>query len=99
MNEILHKMVDSLVIGDSEKAKEHLSQYFNGVASGMISDPTPAEKKVEESTKYAFDVFKDGKKIDTVFSTSDSAEEMKKSLIDHDGYDSDISVKLRKEKK
>lgn len=95
MNAILHKMVDSLVAGDNEKAKEQLSQYFNDVTSNIIADQTP-DKQVDESTKYAFDVYKDDKKIDTVFSTSDSVEDMKKSLIDHDGYDSDITVKLRK---
>lgn len=42
-----------------------------------------------------WDVFLDGNWIDTVFCTVGSyeAEEMRKSLIDHDGYDPQITVK------
>lgn len=44
----------------------------------------------------AFEVFKDGKQIDKLFySDSDKVteEDVKKSLIDHDGYDPDIEVR------
>jgi hypothetical protein len=47
------------------------------------------------SKQRSFDVFLAGKKIDTVFATDYSAEEMLKSLIDHDGYDPRISVYRR----
>ena len=42
----------------------------------------------------AYDVYLNGKHIDTVFYTGyDGPEEVKKSLIDHDGYDPRIVVK------
>ena len=47
------------------------------------------------SKQRSFDVFLDGKEIDTVFATNYSAEEMRKSLIDHDGYDPRIVVYRR----
>jgi hypothetical protein len=47
------------------------------------------------SKQRAFDVFLAGKEIDTVFATDYSAEEMRKSLIDHDGYDPGIVVYRR----
>lgn len=41
-----------------------------------------------------WDVFLDGKKIDTVFCTPDcDADYVRRSLIDHDGYDSRIEVR------
>lgn len=41
----------------------------------------------------AFDVYLDGVLLDTVFADSDlSVESVKKSLIEHDGYDEDIVV-------
>ena len=44
----------------------------------------------------AFDVYLDGKHIDTVFASVGAydAEEMKKSLINHDGYSSGIEVEV-----
>lgn len=49
----------------------------------------------------AFNVYLHGKKIDTVFYNDNfKAEEVKESLINHDGYEQDIKVvkarKLRK---
>lgn len=44
----------------------------------------------------AWDVFLNGKEIDTVFYTTDprrTPEEVKKSLVEHDGYDGNIVVK------
>jgi hypothetical protein len=46
----------------------------------------------------AFDVFLRGKNIDTVFYSPTSnvtTEEVKRSLVDHDGYDSRITVRRR----
>lgn len=43
----------------------------------------------------AFDVFQDGKEIDTIFyavNDTISAEEVKDSLVNHDGYDPNIEV-------
>jgi hypothetical protein len=50
---------------------------------------------------YAYDVFRPHRerperlvKIDTVFANYRDAEEMRRALIDHDGYREDITVKL-----
>jgi hypothetical protein len=44
----------------------------------------------------AWNVYLRGKLIDTVFFTTDyTAEEVRRSLIDHDGYDSGITVRRR----
>lgn len=48
----------------------------------------------EDAPQVGWDVFLRGKKIDTVFSIpSDTADEVKRSLIQHDGYDRAITVK------
>ena len=93
MNQNLNQMVNALVSGENDKAKEYLSQYFNEVGSKLINGQSPQPTQpVNESC--AFDVYKDGKKIDTVFcSDKDTAADVKKSLVDHDVYDSDIVVK------
>lgn len=97
--EHLHTVVSSLVNDDSDTAKDALSQYLQSRASEMINGTpsAPTDSSVTEGTKFAYDVFKDGKKIDTVFQTSDEdVADVKKSLVDHDGYDGDIVVKKRK---
>lgn len=49
------------------------------------------------SATVAYRVSLHGKNIDTVFSSQSSADEVKRSLINHDGYDSAIKVsKARK---
>jgi hypothetical protein len=40
----------------------------------------------------AWDVYLNGRLIDTVFANGYDAEEMRRSLIDHDGYDYRIEV-------
>lgn len=60
------------------------------------------EGRVEESlNETAWDVFLKGKKIDTVFYDSDvDGDRVKRGLINHDGYDSEITVrKARKARK
>lgn len=43
-----------------------------------------------------WDVFLNGKKINTVFYNNGiSAEDVKKSLVEHDGFNTNIKVKLR----
>ena len=43
--------------------------------------------------QQAFDVYLNGRNIDTVFYSGPvDADEVRRSLIDHDGYDSDIEV-------
>lgn len=95
INQDLNQMVTALVDGDNDKAKEHLSQYFNSVASKSINEPaTPAQQPPSPVNEAAYDVYLNKKLIDTVFFNGYSAEEVKKSLIDHDGYDSGIVVKV-----
>lgn len=102
MSQFLNKMVHALVGGDKDTAKEQLAQHLNSVAARLInqsdtSQETTPVAPVNESN--AFDVYKDGKKIDTVYYKGDeTAADVKKSLVDHDGYDSDIVVKQRKTK-
>ena len=53
---------------------------------------------VEGSTAY--DVYLNGKLIDTVFQSDPSnPEDVKRSLVNHDGYDSEIVVKKARRKK
>lgn len=40
----------------------------------------------------SFDVYLNGERIDTTFHQGETVEEQKRSLIDHDGYDSGIEV-------
>ena len=48
----------------------------------------------------AWNVYLRGKLIDTVFFTTDyTAEEVRRSLIDHDGYDSGITVRRQAKSK
>jgi hypothetical protein len=47
----------------------------------------------------AFNVYLNGKLIDTVFysdSSNETCEDVKRSLVNHDGYDSAIVVKKQK---
>jgi hypothetical protein len=53
-----------------------------------------ANKTIQE-----YDVYRNGKKIDTIFYNfpcNESSDDVKKSLIDHDGYPCDIRVVKRK---
>lgn len=45
----------------------------------------------------SFDVFLNGELIDTVHATNYTVEEMRMSLINHDGYHPDITVQLDEE--
>jgi hypothetical protein len=49
---------------------------------------------------FAYDVYLNGKNIDTVFfSHSNSVDEVREGLINHDGYDPCIEVIERKKEK
>ena len=50
------------------------------------------------SKQQAFDVYLGSRCIDTVFAQGYDAEEMRRSLINHDRYDSRITVRLRRER-
>lgn len=48
---------------------------------------------MNEDKQKAWDVYLDGKHIDTIFYTTPVTEkEVLRSLIDHDGYDPNITV-------
>lgn len=49
-------------------------------------------KKTKKLKAIAYDVYLSGELIDTVWFTGYTATEVKKSLIEHDGYDSNIQV-------
>jgi len=44
----------------------------------------------------AWNVYLAGRLIDTVFATGYTADEMRRSLINHDGYDARITVRARR---
>ncbi len=43
----------------------------------------------------AYDIYLNGKLIDTVYYTDSTAIEVKKDLVQHDGYSPNIVVKVR----
>ena len=51
---------------------------------------------MKTKTQDAWDVYLRGRKIDTVFATGYDAEEMKRSLINHDGYNANITIRKAK---
>ena len=57
---------------------------------GGVSD----RRLTRMAASNAWDVFLDGKLIDTVFDESHDPEDVKRSLVDHDGYDHRIEVKF-----
>lgn len=59
--------------------------------------PSTPVKTTAKGKQRAWDVILDGEVIDTVFYDSDMGEsEVKRSLVNHDGYDSSIKLKSRK---
>jgi hypothetical protein len=57
-----------------------------------------ARKKKEPSKAIKFDVFLDGELFDSVFFYgTHTEEEVRRSLVHHDGYDSEIIVKMHEE--
>jgi hypothetical protein len=61
----------------------------------LFENEVPIHKS-EAKRHRAFNVYLNGKNIDTVFyssGTSVDADEVKRSLINHDGYDSEITVR------
>lgn len=53
---------------------------------------------IQEMNSIAWDVFLNGKLIDTVWDQEKDPEEVRRSLINHDGYDNRIKVKKSKTK-
>lgn len=46
-----------------------------------------------KQSTYAYNVYLNGRRIDTVWFTGYTTEEARKSLIEHDGYDARITVR------
>jgi len=55
--------------------------------------------KKSRKTSRAFNVYRGRKLMDTVFFTGYNAEDVRRSLIDHDGYPYDIRVTARRSRK
>ena len=57
MNKDLENMVYALVAGENDKAKEHLSIYFNATSSGILQHQyqTPVEIPATEVVPVADD--------------------------------------------
>lgn len=89
MKNILHDVINALLADKQDEASAALSEFFASKTKMLLNE------------QEAYDVFLDGKKIDTVFqnSSKDTVADVKKSLVDHDGYDSGIVVKKAKNKK
>ncbi len=100
------------VVGRVFRAKRWAKRWARGrpvkrVKGGWQVSPgrkrTPAQELVHrrgrENPSSAYDVFLRGKKIDTVFqSDPSSSEEVKRSLVQHDGYDPEIRVVKQRKK-
>jgi len=74
--------------------------YFRG-SRGVARSGRTAPERIAASV--AFDVFLRGKRINTVFqkrrgnqTIQEMCEEIRRGLVDHDGYDSDIIVRKRR---
>lgn len=59
----------------------------------------PAPRASRPNVAKTYHVYLGGKKIDTVFFTGYTADEVRKSLINHDGYDPAITVTVRRSTK
>jgi hypothetical protein len=85
---------------------EEARQYVGGYGSNR-NDPRvrivmhKPRKSSERRTNphHAYDVFLNGKKIDTVFySHAEPVDDVKRSLVNHDGYDYNIVVRKARRK-
>jgi hypothetical protein len=78
-----------------------LTTYYcceNAVGTGQAICPLCAEVQRAYgddtvSKQSGFDVFRNGEWVDTVFFNGHTAEEVRVSLINHDGYDPNIKVR------
>ena len=64
----------------------------------LLSHLMSKRRGIFEARSNAWDVYLNGKHIDTVFDQETDAEMVKRSLVDHDGYDPNIEVKMDKTK-
>lgn len=78
-----------------------LTTYYcceNAVGTGQLVCPSCSQIGSyyggdSVSKQAGFDVFRNGEWVDTVFANGYTAEEMRVSLINHDGYDPNIKVR------
>lgn len=83
-------------------AKDEAKQSAKKELASIQAEIKQIEATLETEAHKAFDVFLNGQEIDTVFyndSAHVDAEEVKRSLIDHDSYDPNIEVVERKPKR
>ncbi len=76
--------------------KRNLIQYETDEKGKPFFMAMPTHEASKIATMNAWDVFLNGKKIDTVFDMETDPAEVKKSLVNHDGYDPEIVVKRGK---
>jgi ribosomal protein L37AE/L43A len=100
---ILEKLEGNLVQGHCDSCGESATTSKGSVVSGKWECGHCGGKKFDQGSDLkesnAYDVFLNGKLIDTVFDSETDPAEVKKSLINHDGYDAGIKVTKAKEKK
>lgn len=74
--------------------------YLRGMADAHTLSAHEARKMGLNPPPVAYDVFLRGKKIDTIFQGGkSSAEEVRRGLVEHDGYDPAIRVAKQRKKK
>lgn len=94
------------------KALEDLLKLMTGPSSGRMGNPYSKpevdaafkalgrdwrnESKVKEAKLNWFTVYLNGKEIDKLQDQNDDPEDVKRSLVNHDGYDPNIVVKKSK---
>ncbi len=80
---------------DSTQSLELDAAFEGRLPKDMNKDSIEDKRKVMLEGHYAYDVLLRGKNIDTVFySSHEDPEDVKRSLVNHDGYDPAITVKL-----
>ncbi len=81
---------------EGDKALEDLPYGYHYRVEYVGDDPD-IRKHPDANPSQGWDVFLRGKKIDTVFySGKNTAADIKRSLVDHDGYDPAITVRKSK---
>lgn len=79
------------------KGKVYSGMAERNPSTGKIRIFVPPSVARKINPMFLYDVYLNGKKIDTVtYSTKQDVSDVKRSLVNHDGYDSGIVVKLRR---
>lgn len=69
----------------------------NGISYPQFAPVPKCMAGLVEKTATAWDVFLNDEEIDTVFDDEEDPEEVKRSLVEHDGYDPNITVERASE--